>query len=294
MDNLNTIKPRRGKATKAKSGLGHRIAVVSAAIGHFLLAFSKRFSWLIYLLSLLIFVWGCIKVFEATYYRNNEVFMVNPDDIVVEGNSTIPREYILACFDITGKRNGFKLVDSDIVQKLRQYMPILKEAKISYITGGKVYLWVEERMPIARIAGDPLLVVDEEGVIFTYTRPTTTFPEIGGFDLPEEELHPGKTLPDSLHCMLRLLQVASDTKVYFPSAVKRVFLLGIDPEDGLKVMLVDGRKVDIAWDDMATETAVSEAMVSRLRNVARTMRSSAAEGKTHFNAMSPDRVTVSE
>ena len=294
MDNLNTIKPRRGKATKAKDGAGHRAASAFASIGHFLLAFFKRFSWLTYGLVLLGCIWGSIEVFKATYYRNNDAFMVNPDDIVVEGNSTIPREYILACFDITGKRNGFKLVDSDIVQKLRQYMPILKEAKISYVTGGKVYLWVEERMPIARIAGDPLLVVDEEGVIFTYTRPTTTFPEIGGFDLPEEELHPGKALPDSLHCMLRLLQVASDTKVYFPSAVKRVSLLGIDPEDGLKVTLVDGRKVDIAWDDMATETAISEGMVLRLRNVSRTMRSSAAAGKTHFNAMSPDRVTVSE
>jgi hypothetical protein len=175
-------------------------------------------------------------------------------------------------------------------------MPILKDAKMSYTAGGTLEIWVEERMPLARLAGNirPPLVVDDEGVIFTYSRPANTYPEIGGFDLPDDELQPGQKLPESLHCMLRLLQVASDTEKFFPSAVKRVSLLGVSPEDGLKVVLVDGRKIDIAWDNMATEKAVSEDMCVRLRSVARVLRSSVVEGKTHFNAMAADRVTASE
>jgi hypothetical protein len=45
---------------------------------------------------------------------------------------------------------------------------------------------------------------------------------------------------------------------------------------------------------MATETEISEDMVDRLRKVALVLRSPSVERKTHFNAMAPDRVTVSE
>lgn len=292
MDDLNAIAKSRGKASKSKGKAPGRFDQVRDAV--FLLLWRIR--------GFLIFVGVCLVVFGlhawfcSAYYKQNDNFMVTPDDIVVRGNSTVTQGYILQCFNINGPRNAYELVNSDIVPRLRQRMPILKDAKMSYTAGGTLEIWVEERMPLARLAGNirPPLVVDDEGVIFTYSRPANTYPEIGGFDLPDDELQPGQKLPESLHCMLRLLQVASDTEKFFPSAVKRVSLLGVSPEDGLKVVLVDGRKIDIAWDNMATEKAVSEDMCVRLRSVARVLRSSVVDGKTHFNAMAADRVTASE
>jgi hypothetical protein len=292
MDDLNAIAKSRGKASKSRGKAPGRFEQVREVVFCFL--------WCIR--GVLVFCGVCIVIwvffvwFRSAYYKQNDNFMVMPDDIVVRGNSTVTQGYILQCFNINGPRNAYDLVNSDIVPRLRQRMPILKDAKMSYTAGGTLEIWVEERMPLAQIAGDirPPLVVDEEGMIFIYSRATGGYPEVGGFDLPDEVLCPGQKLPESLHCMLRLLSVASDTTKFFPSAVKRVSLLGIDPDDGLKVTLVDGRKIDIAWDGMATETAISEGMVDRLHKIARVLRSSAAEGMTHFNAMAPDRVTVSE
>jgi hypothetical protein len=296
MDDLNTIGKRRGKSTKAKTQSRGKIVQFLGLCMAGLQQVLLRFKGLVLCLAMVVLVWGGLTAFAEIYYHRNDVFMIAPEDIVVRGNSTVTQEYILQCFEITKPRNGYELVQSDIVQRLCHLMPILKDAKMTYTVGGKLEIWVEERMPLAQIAGDirPPLVVDEEGMIFIYSRATGGYPEVGGFDLPDEVLCPGQKLPESLHCMLRLLSVASDTTKFFPSAVKRVSLLGIDPDDGLKVTLVDGRKIDIAWDGMATETAISEGMVDRLHKIARVLRSSAAEGMTHFNAMAPDRVTVSE
>ena len=85
-----------------------------------------------------------------------------------------------------------------------------------------------------------------------------------------------------------------NTAEYFNSAVKRVMLLGLDPDDGLVVTLVDGRKITIAWENMSTETETSEAMLQRIRNVSIVLKSNAARGLKHFNAMAADRVTMSE
>jgi cell division septal protein FtsQ len=240
--------------------------------------------------------WGAFKLFVTYYYKRNAAFLVAPEQVHVLGNATVTRDYILQMFDITKPRNGFDLVQSDIVEMLSSHMPNLKSAQMTYTPSKKVELWVEERMPVARVKKDSILplVVDEEGVLFRYPRPVNTLPEIGGFDLPDEELMPGKRLPVEFHCMLRLLLKVSDASAYFNSAVKRVTLLGIDPDDGLLILLHDGRKIAIAWENMASETAVSEAMVKRLENVRAALRSSASAGKLHFNAMASDRVSVSD
>lgn len=256
-------------------------------------------SWLKGLIACgigLLVVVGCFKLFTTYYYKRNKVFQVTPEEVHVLGNATVTRDYILQMFGITGPRNGYDLVTSDIVDMLSTHMPNLKSAQMTYTPSKKVELWVEERMPLARVKKDSMLplVVDEEGVLFRYPRPVNTLPEIGGFDLPDEELTPGKRLPAEFHCMLRLLLTVSDTSAYFSSAVKRVTLLGIDPDDGLLVSLYDGRKIAIAWENMASETEVSDAMKRRLANVRDTLRSSAAAGKLHFNAMASDRVSVSD
>lgn len=293
MDDFSAMSSRRGKSSKRAKGRAN--GGISAFLS-FCTNWILRFPILLSIFVVAVLTWVAFKGFRVAYYEKNEVFLVAPEDIIVRGNSTISQEYILQCFRIHEPRNAYELLQSDIVARLSQTLPILKDAKMTYTAGGKLEIWVEERMPLARIAGNirPPLVVDEEGKIFIYSRPTTTYPEIGGFDLPDEELQPGNSLPTSLHCMLRLLSVAADTAEFLPSAVKRVSLLGIHPEDGLKVTLVDGRKIDLAWDDMATETEISEDMVDRLRKVALVLRSPSVEGKTHFNAMAPDRVTVSE
>lgn len=231
-------------------------------------------------------------LFRSNYYKANPVFLVNPADIEICGNVTIPREMLLTTFGWTKPVNGFDIVNSDAVSKLKTQMPLIKNVQMSYRPGGKLELWVEERMPLARLAGQRLpFVVDDEGVIFVYPRSRDGYPEISGFDLPET-LEPAMRLSPSLNCMLHLIAAATEPETRLPSSIRRVTLLGPDVDDGLLILLADGRRVRIAWEDMATETVYSEGMLRRLRQVATVLSNPLLATKKDFNAMALDRVTV--
>ena len=232
--------------------------------------------------------------FVSVYYRKNAVFEVRPEDIVVRGNSTVRRDFLLQTFGLSKPCNGFDLLKSDIVERLQRQMPVLKQVQMTYTPGRTLELWVEERTPLARLPGEfPLLLVDETGAVFRYSRKTEGYPVLSGFDLPDL-LEPGARLPEGLHCMLRLIAAANLPAYRLPSSIRRVSLLGTDPEDGLRVTLADGRRVDVAWEGMGREREPSEVMLRRLRNVGTVLRSPVNAGKKHFNAMAKDFVAVSE
>lgn len=253
------------------------------------LGFILRFGADIALILLLIV--GFVT-FKECYYHKNPVFLVNPVDIEICGNVTISRDMLLSTFGWTKPINGFDIVNSDAVLKLKTQMPLIKNVQMTYVPGGKLELWVEERMPLARLAGQRLpFVVDDEGVIFTYPRPRDGYPEISGFDLPET-LEPAMRLSPSLNCMLHLIAAAAEPGTRLPSSIRKVTLLGPDVDDGLLVLLADGRRIRIAWEGMETETAYSEGMLRRLRNLVTVLNNELTATKKDFNAMAIDRVTV--
>lgn len=237
---------------------------------------------------------AALHTFVTRYYRKNPVFEVRPEDIVVRGNSTVTRAFLLQTFGLTKPQNGFALLESDIVERLQRQMPVLKQVQMTYTPGRSLELWVEERTPLARLPGDfAPLVVDEDGAVFVYPRQTEGYPVISGFDLPDL-LEPGARLPEGLHCMLRLIAAANASAYRLPSGIRRVSLLGNDPEDGLAVALADGRRLIMAWEGMGSERETSEGMLRRLRNLGMALRSPVNDGKRHFNAMAKDFVAVSE
>ncbi|MEG1480198.1 MAG: FtsQ-type POTRA domain-containing protein [Kiritimatiellia bacterium] len=221
------------------------------------------------LLSIPFILYGAFRHF---YYETNPAFTIHPQDIVIRGNSTLTREMILLTFGLTQPTNGFALVRSkEIVPRLRHGMPILKRAQMTYEPQRSIELWVEERAPVARLAGTsrPPLVVDEEGVVFMYSRPSGGYPEIGGFDIPEDLAEPGAQLPSALNCMLHLLVAEQMEQNKLPSNIRSVRLIGSDPEDGLLVVLADGRRITIAWQAMERAHAITPYMIERLRELNR-------------------------
>lgn len=277
---------RKGKKRQpgALAALAGRLARAAAGPASRLL-----FPALVAVATLALFAW-----FRHAYYDRNPAFMVDPEGIVIHGNATLTREQVLQTFGLDHPVNGFALVRSDIVARLRRQSPLIKSVSMTFQPGRSLALRVDERTPLARLAKTSLpLVVDEEGVCFIYPRPRDAYPEIGGFDLPTD-LMPGDRLPPPLHCMLRLIAAAASPDYHLSGSVERVFLLSDDADDGLAVTLRDGRKIDIAWPDMARERGASDAMLRRLANVGRALRSPALEGKRHFNAMAPNAVSVSD
>ena len=232
--------------------------------------------------------------FKQYYFRENPAFLVQPRDVIVHGNSVLSREMVLETFGLTAPRNGFELVQSEGVHRLQTQMPLLKQVQTTFEPGRGLELWVEERTPIARLANQQQsLAVDEEGVFFAYPRSREGYPEISGFDLPED-IEPSMRLRDNLRCMLHLIAATSEPQYRLPSRIRRVTLLGSDPDDGLLVSLYDGRKIEIAWDGMAVEQGFSDAMLKRLENLGKLLRDPRLSGKRHFNATASDRIAVSD
>lgn len=232
--------------------------------------------------------------FYKAYYTENPAFELRPEDIIVRGNTTIPRDFIIQAFGLDKRQNGYTILRSEIVERLKTQMPLLKNVHMAYMPGRSLELWVEERLPIARVSEELRpLVVDDTGTLFMYPRPTEGYPMVSGFDTPDG-LAPGGVLPDSLHCMLRLIAALNAPENRLPSGVRRVTLLGNDVEDGLRVFLADGRRLTLAWDDMARERKPSEGMLKRIRHLNKALREPLNEGKKHFNAMAEDAVAVSE
>ncbi len=286
-EKLNGAKQKRKKKSGAWDGVRRVLGVVAT-------------PFLLFGLPIVVVVAGIaiFVTFKQKYYAENDVFLVYPRDIVVRGNATLSRGLLLETFGLTKPVNGFEVVKSDIVSRLRNQMPLLKTAQMTFEPGKGLELWVEERTPLARIAGQPLpLVVDDEGVCFICVRAYSGYPEISGFDAPEA-FGPASRLPDATLCMLRLIKAASqlareDRTRPVPS-IRRVTMQGVEPDDGLLVTLADGRKVTIAWEGMATEREPSEGMMRRWRNVMKLLRDPRMEGKRHLNAMAIDRVAVSD
>lgn len=276
-------KSRRKKASPARERLERMVAVTVPFFG--------QYSFYLGMLAFL--TWGFFY-FRSHYYQQNAAFTVHPREIEVHGNSVLSREYLLDLFGLNKPTNGFALVHSDIVQRLQTQMPLIKQVQMTYEPGKGLEVWVEERTPLARLANGLLpLAVDEEGVFFTYPNSREGYPEISGFDLPEE-IEPGMRLQENLKCMLHLISATAEPTYRLPSRIRRITLLGSHPDDGLLLSLYDGRKIEIAWDGMGEETGFSDGMLKRLEQLAKLLRDPLLSGKRHFNAMAEGRIAVSD
>ncbi len=276
-------KGRRKKASPARERLERMLAATVPFLGRY-----GFYIGLVFCLG-----WGFF-FFKAHYYRQNAAFTIHPREIVVHGNSVLSREYLLDLFGLTKPVNGFALVKSDIVRRLQTQMPLIKQVQMTYEPGKGLEVWVEERTPIARLANGQLpLAVDEEGIFFTYPNSREGYPEISGFDLPEE-IEPGMRLQENLKCMLHLIGATAEPAYRLPSRIRRITLLGSHPDDGLLLSLYDGRKIEIAWDGMSDETGFSDGMLKRLEQLAKLLRDPLLSGKRHFNAMAEGRIAVSD
>ncbi len=207
-------------------------------------------------------------LFREYYFFRNDLFLVTPDKINITGNTTLKRDIILTNFDLHNRAvNGFEVVRNDTTERLRTYLPTLKNAEMTYIPLKGIDIWVEERTPLARLDDtNPPLTVDEEGVIFNVPPSTSKgYPVIGGFDVTSDMQTPGKELRAPLHCILSLLALEQFAENKLPSRITSVKLLGETPEDGLRVALADGRRITIAWPFMEQMARLNAEKVVALR-----------------------------
>ncbi len=283
---------------RKKSKPPRRFVEMASAVGRGVLNYS---------FSLTLLVLGLVGAwfFYHRYYLDNKVYEISPEDITFRGNAVLPRGLVLDCFGLNRAQNGFEILRSDLVARLRSQNPLIRSVQMKFEPPHRLEIWVEERTPVARlmrptVPGEmrPDLAVDRDGYIFAYPKSLQSYPEIGTQAFAKQA-EPGDQYPENQRCVLHLLAVASELSFAGrigeqSSGIKSVALLSQEPDDGLLVTLRDGRKITIAWANMSTETTISESMRVRLQRLATVMRDPATAGLTHFNAMAEDRVAGSE
>ncbi len=217
-------------------------------------------------LGVLIFVpYGGYRLFHNFYFDKNETFIVRPEEVTIRGNTTVKREIIVQNLALSEPFNGFEYLKSDQMERLRKYMPNIKSARMTYIPTKGIDLYVEERTPLARL-NDASLMVDEEGMLFAMTNATQrSYPTIGGFDITEDLETPGKLLSSSLHCMLAVLATEQIEENKLPSRIVAVRMLSNSPEDGLRLILADGRRIAIAWPGLDRMEPMTGSSIDALR-----------------------------
>lgn len=282
---------RKKKRPAARGGDGERPAPLRR-----LLTFLRPWLGAAVVLALVIGIpWALFGTFRHFYYDTNPEFLVDPADISIYGNTMLSRDVVLQAFGLTKPVNGFGLTGSDdIIRRLSEDMPLLKRAHMTFEPKRGVELWVEERVPLARLAGSrPPMVVDEEGAVFFVPR-SGGYPEIGGFDLTSDLTEPGAVLPANLRCMLSLLSAEQAEANRLPSRIVRVTLVGNDPEDGLTVLLADGCRILIAWPDMERSRAVTPEALEALPGLSRelTVLQQARGSARHTQSDADDRMVA--
>lgn len=235
-------------------------------------------------------------------------FLVAPGDIVITGCDSptteqfVRKTYLAGIFELTKPVNGYELMQQPIVEQLRQ-SPYFSDAKMTYYPKqGKVELHVQERKPIASLPG--VLYVNISGVCFRpVVRASESLPIVSGWD-GISNYAPGSRVPQKFRCMLRLIDATKvGGTVPFPTIAEVTLRPGAyDVEDGVEMRLKDGREVVLAWQGMGMDPdaaseearqAEREAMLERLRKVAKTLAMPDLAAKRHINALT-DYITVSD
>lgn len=241
--------------------------------------------------------------FRKAYLYANETFLVYARDIRFTGASEQVEGLLRQMLSESKPVNGFKLMEGrisveedgyeDILKRL-QRMPQLRRVQMVYRPGEGVEVQVEERLPVAQLAGLSWpLVVDEEGVCFSSAN-RRGLPELSGFIFSEKgDPEPGDRLPEGLKCMLHLVGALGEKEYKLPrQTLQRVTLLGETPDDGLLLTLSDGKRVEIAWENMGCESGYSEAMLARLKNLRTFLSDPQMSRARRLNAMARDRIAV--
>jgi cell division septal protein FtsQ len=132
----------------------------------------KRFKLFVMLMVLAGAAWG-LRLAAVQLSRRDSFAVRN---IVVHGNKA------LSCSDVSAQAGNllgkacWKIDEKALIRKLMQKFPAVKKAGICAWPWGTMVISISERQPVAKLAGDPNMSIDEDGVVF---------PDSAARELPE-------------------------------------------------------------------------------------------------------------
>lgn len=175
-------------------------------------------------------------------------------------------------------------------EELLKKVPTLKSVTVTRYLPDRVSVATEERTPIAKLGirgyrRTTGRVVDSEGMVFTCLRGTQLLPTISEPQAPGTA--PGHKIKNRTLAALRLIEACREPEF----AELGVQDVDVSKPDFLLATLGDYSKAKISWHEMDESTAASrDALVKRLDQLVKTIRSKVGAGTVIWNATMPDRV----
>jgi len=192
-----------------------------------------------------------------------------------------------------GLKRGANLATIDFDAKRTQLLadiPNLRSVRITRLMPDRVIVATEERTPVAKMGikgrrGGTGLVVDSEGVVFSWQRGTQMLPTI--YEPPSRATGRGKRIEGRSLAALNMVESCRDP------AFSELNVQDIDTSnpDYLMATLGNYSTVKIAWEGMDEPTASSKvALDQRLKRLVQAIRTHIAPGTKVWNATMADMI----
>jgi cell division septal protein FtsQ len=224
-----------------------------------------------------------MRVGEVLFSKNERFIMRNLDVKVQQGAIVTPalvREWARL-------REGENLFDFNIAKirnDLLRWSPNVKSVQITRRLPDTLALEVSERIPLARMASERHLVVDDEGVLFGVPSRGKRLPVIAGYDGPP--LRRGRRVQGAALAGLAVLDACGD-----PDLRIDVATIDVSHKGHLTMRLVNGKTVKLSWKHMGEATPESRRNLKRkLRQVATALHSREGRGHSVLDATYENRI----
>ncbi|MDA3800367.1 MAG: FtsQ-type POTRA domain-containing protein [Kiritimatiellae bacterium] len=193
-------------------------------------------------------------VFSYIYLKNvlfvkNQRYVIQTIDFHSSGAFSL--EKFKQYSDIDEGTNLYAFDLNEVEAKFNNKIPNVKDIELVRKLPSTLIVEIKERSPVMRLSRRSNLCVDEDGYIFAVSANKLKFlPYLSGFEY--RRVRPGGKLTGRALSAVKLVTVGKSSKLALP-----ISNVNVSPDDYIIVFLSNGKRLDIAWEEMDDNSEVS-------------------------------------
>ena len=216
-----------------------------------------------------------ISLHLSVWIQDNHAFSVRK--VFVSGTHLLSSEEVMAVARVDTAGSIWD-TDIEIIEERIRALPPVRDVSVSRMFPSNIHIEVEERRPVALLAGNGLWGIDREGVLLPRFRPEVglDFPIITGFRVKDQVV--GQPIRDA-----NILQVArflADLQTQVPVVYNLLSEITVSELFGIRAILVEqntpvyfgkknlikrSKKLQAAWEYLASERKLARVLYLDLR-----------------------------
>lgn len=220
--------------------------------------------------------YGAKSIGQYLLYQNG-IFALKSASIDCSGDVVTPK-LISEYLGLNSCSNIFAFNITEERELLLKKVPRIKEARFERRLPGELIITISERQPLARLdMNSYYLTIDRDGRVLGPSSGLKGLPAVAGHGL--SNVRPGVQIEQRK--IARALALISACESSPSGNIVKLKTIDVSGDDSLDLTLADGEKVEFAWNDMEHDSpAARDSLACKLSQLAESLRSAAARGKT--------------